>query len=147
MKYGFIRSLIIACAIVACLFVAVGFSVAAPANALDEMHPAVQTVISVQDEVTPALLQQAEILGTAVGIDAAGNPLLSVYVDRDSVNAGAAVTRLPREVRGIAVRAELVDQVRAMGYTGEQTPMIWPTAIVAAARSARSSQSAASSTS
>jgi hypothetical protein len=63
-------------------------------------------------------------LGTAVGVDAVGNPVLSVYVDRDSADAGAAVGRLPREIRGISVRAELVDQVRAMGYTGEQTPPI-----------------------
>lgn len=80
--------------------------------------------MSVQDELTPGLLQRPEILGTAVGMDEAGNPLLSVYVNRDSATAGAAMLTLPREVRGIAVRPELMDEVRAMGYTNKQTPPV-----------------------
>jgi hypothetical protein len=124
MKGRFVRSLCVTGVNITGLFAAVSFCVAAPAGVLDENHPAVRAVISVQDEVTPALLQQPEILGTAVGVDAVGNPVLNVYVDRDSANAGAAITGLPREIRSIAVRAELVDQVRAMGYTWKQTPPI-----------------------
>ncbi|MFN2541574.1 MAG: hypothetical protein ABR514_05305 [Chthoniobacterales bacterium] len=124
MNHRFARVLLFACAIVAGIFLSVGLCAGAPAGVLDEAHPAVRAVIAAQDEVTPGLLQRAEILGTAVGIDADGNPLLSVFVDRDSADAGAAIASLPREVRGIAVRAELVDQVRAMGYTAKQTPPI-----------------------
>src|SRR5438128_508237 len=73
MIYRFARSFWLACAISACVFLAVGLCVAAPPDVLDETHPAVRAVIAVQDEVTPELLQQPEILGTAVGVDAVGN--------------------------------------------------------------------------
>jgi hypothetical protein len=125
MSYRLVRGFWVACVIVACAFLTVGRCVAAPAGVLDETHPAVRAVIGVQNEVTPALMQEREILGTAVGVDTAGNPLLSVFVDRDSPNAGAAIAKLPREVRGVPVRAELVDQIRAMGYTKKQTPPIF----------------------
>jgi hypothetical protein len=50
--------------------------------------------------------------------------LLSVYINRDSAGAGATLASLPREIRGVAVRGELMDEIRAMGYTGKQTPPI-----------------------
>ena len=114
----------LACSLLVFSWLATALCVAAPAGVLDENHPAVRAVMAVQDEVTPGLMQQAEILGTAIGVDTTGNPLLTVYVDRDATNAAAAVTNFPRELRGIAVRAELVDPIRAMGYTWEQTPPI-----------------------
>jgi len=113
----------IACSITSVL-ASLTVCIAAPSDVLDENHPAVRSAIEAQNEITPGLMEQAEILGTAVGADAQGNPVLSVFVDRDSSAAGAAMARLPRAVRGIAVRAELVDQVRAMGYTWKQTPPI-----------------------
>jgi hypothetical protein len=124
MKSRFLSWFCVACVILAGLFIATASVLAAPAGVLDENHPAVQAVISVQNDVTPQLLQRPEILGTAVGVDTSGNPLLSVYIDRDSPNAGATMGSLPREIRGIAVRAELMDQIRAMGYTAKQTPPI-----------------------
>ena len=124
MNDRFIRSFCVVWLIVAGVLVAGNSGLAAPVGDLDETHPAVRAVISVQDEVTPALLRQPEILGTAVGLDALGNPVLSVFIDRDSASAGAAVGSLPREVRGVAVRAELIDEIRAMGYTGRQNPPI-----------------------
>src|SRR5437016_11997479 len=36
---------------------------------IDNSHPAVQAVISVQEEVTTDWMRQPEILGTAVGVD------------------------------------------------------------------------------
>ena len=119
------RSFVFASSLIVFAWLAAGHCVAAPPGVLDENHSAVRAIIAVQDEVTPGLMQQAEILGTAVGVDTAGNPLLSVFVDRDSENAGAAIAKLPREVRGVPVRAELVDQIRAMGYTNKQTPPIF----------------------
>jgi hypothetical protein len=124
MNYRGMRRFWSTCASVASVFLGVGLCVASPADVLDENHPAVRAVIAAQDEVTPGLIQRAEILGTAVGIDTAGNPMLAVYVDRDSPNASAALVSLPREVRGIPVRAELTEQIRAMGYTGKQNPPI-----------------------
>jgi hypothetical protein len=123
MKSRFLGWFCVFCIILAGVFIATASVLAAPA-VLDENHPAVQAVISVQNEVTAQLLQRPEILGTAVGIDTSGNPLLSVYIDRDAANAGATLGSLPREIRGIPIRGELMDQIRAMGYTAKQTPPI-----------------------
>jgi hypothetical protein len=95
------------------------------ADVLDETHAAVRAVISVQDEVTPSLMQQPEILGTAVGIDADSNPVLKVYVNREVADVGQTVRSLPREIRGTPVQVELMDEIRAMGNTWKQAPPIF----------------------
>ena len=56
------------------LFAVSGFTTPA-ADILDETHAAVQAVMAVQEEVTPALMQQPEILGTAISVGPAGNRL------------------------------------------------------------------------
>jgi hypothetical protein len=90
----------------------------------DETHPAIRAVMAVQDEVTPALIQQSEVLGTAVGVDAAGASELTVYVDRNAEKAGEVIRNLPRQFRGVGVQVHLMEQVRAMGNTAAQTPPI-----------------------
>src|ERR1051325_2683708 len=124
MRYRFLRNFAIACAVLVFSLVATRLCVAAPAGVLEKNHPAVQAVISVKNEITPQLLERAEVLGTAVGVDTSGNPLLSVYINRDSPSAGATLASLPREIHGVAVRGELMEEIRAMGYTGKQTPPI-----------------------
>jgi hypothetical protein len=105
---------------------------------LDNDHPAVRAVIAVQNEVTPDLMQQPEILGTAVGLNAGGIPVLTVYVDRDAANAGEVIRGLPRDIRGVGVQVHLTDKFRAMkgkppwaggggggvSHTAKQTPPI-----------------------
>ena len=125
MTYRLLRNFAIACVVLVFSLVATRLCVAARAGVLDENHPAVQAVMSVQNEITSQLLQRPEILGTAVGVDTSGNPLLSVYINRDSAGAGATLASLPREIRGVAVRGELMDEIRAMGYTKKQTPPIF----------------------
>jgi len=93
-------------------------------DVLDESDVRVQTAVTAQDEVTPSLMQRPEILGTAVGLDATGDPILVVYVNRDAAYVEEAVRALPREVRGTPVQVELMDEIRAMGYTAKQTPPI-----------------------
>jgi FG-GAP-like repeat len=95
-----------------------------PAGILDDTYAAVQAVMAVQGEVTPDLMRQPEILGTAIGVDAAGSPVLTVYVDRESSNADRVVRNLPRELSGIGVEAHLTDKFRAMAHTAKQTPPI-----------------------
>ena len=95
-----------------------------PAGVLGDTHAAVQAVMAVQGEVTPDLMRQPEILGTAVGVDAADVPVLTVYVDRDAANAGEVVRNLPRERRGVGVQVQLTDKFRAMAHTAKQTPPI-----------------------
>jgi FG-GAP-like repeat len=96
----------------------------APVGLLNDTHAAVRAVMAVQGEVTPALMRQPEVLGTAVGVDAAGTPLLIVYVDRDAPNAGRVIRNLPREFRGVGVQIHLTDKFRAMAHTARQTPPI-----------------------
>src|SRR5436309_15972494 len=85
-----------------------------PTGLLDDTHAAVRAVMAVQSEVTPDLLQRAEILGTAVGVAATGVPELTVYVDQDADNAGEVIRNLPREYRGVGVQAVLEDEIHAM---------------------------------
>ena len=130
--HRFLRVVFIFLATIALVFLSPGAFAAPPAGVLDETHAAVQAVMSVQSEVTSDLLRQPEILGTAVGIDMAGTPVLTVYVDRDSANAGEVIRNLPREFRGVGVQVHLTDKFRAMrgppgrgvSHTAKQTPPI-----------------------
>ena len=85
-----------------------------PAGVLDTTHANIRAVMAVQQEVTADWMRQPEVLGTAVGLDGAGNVSLLVYVDRDASNAGAVIRSLPREIRGVSVQVELTDKFRAM---------------------------------
>ena len=93
-------------------------------NVIDEADVRVQAVTAAQDEVTPSLMQQPEILGTAVGVSETGDPILMVYVNRDAANAEQAIRNLSGQVRGAPVKVELMDEIRAMGNTARQTPPI-----------------------
>ena len=127
----FFRVVLIFLAAIAFVFLSLGASAAPPAGVLDETHAAVQAVVSVQAEVTSDLMRQPEILGTAVGVDASGTPVLTVYVDRDSANAGEVIRNVPRQFRGVGVQIHLTDKFRAMArppgrvsHTARQTPPI-----------------------
>ena len=91
---------------------------APPPGVLDLSHASVRAVIAVQEQVTPEFMQQPDVLGTAVGVDATGAPALTVYVDRDAANAGTVIQSLPRNVRGVGVHVELTDKFRAMARPG-----------------------------
>jgi hypothetical protein len=125
----FFRVVLILLAAIVFVFLSSGASAAPPTGVLDQTHAAVQAVMSVQAEITSDLMRQPEILGTAVGVDTAGTPALTVYVDRDAARAGEVIRNLPRELRGIGVQVELTDKFRAMagrpgGHTARQTPPI-----------------------
>lgn len=92
-------------------------------DVLEDTDFRVQSVISVQDEITPALMQRPEILGTAVGLDD-GKPVLKIYVNQKAQNLDQTIGDLPREVRGTTVNVELMDEIQAMGNTATQTPPI-----------------------
>jgi hypothetical protein len=91
---------------------------------LDETHPNIRAVMAAQEDVTPALMERPEILGTAIGLDEAGNPALKVFVDRNALGADEAIRNLPQKTGGTPVQVELMDEIRAMGYTQRQTPPI-----------------------
>jgi hypothetical protein len=91
------------------------------ADGPDQRPAAVRAAISVQDEATPSLMQQSEILGTAVGVADDGNPVLKVYVNREATDVGRTIRNLPGQIRGTPVQVELMDEIRAMGNTQQQT--------------------------
>src|SRR5689334_19577882 len=78
-------------------------SAGTPAGLLDLNSSAVRTVISAQQEVTADWMQTPGVLGTAVGLDAAGSPALVVYVDRDDANAGEIARSFPTQTGGVGV--------------------------------------------
>jgi hypothetical protein len=118
----------------ASLALAFGSQAASPPGLLDNTHAAVRAVMAAQQQVTGQWMQQREVLGTAVGLDAAGHPALVVYVDRDADNAAEVARSLPTQVSGTAVRVELTEKFRAMAkpggagggvsHTAKQTPPI-----------------------
>jgi hypothetical protein len=103
---------------------------------LDATHAAVRAAIAVQGAVTSELMRQPEILGTAVGLNDAGEIALVIYVDRDTQGASEAVRSIPARLRGVAVKVELTDKFRALkgkpgsggdgtvSHTAKQTPPI-----------------------
>jgi hypothetical protein len=100
-------------ALILTVFVA-GLVWAGPALAdLDTTHASVKAVMAVQKGVTGPLMSLSEILGTAVGADAAGTPVLVVFVDQDAGGASDVVRAMPPHIRGVAVKIELTDKFRA----------------------------------
>src|SRR6266516_1953982 len=122
----FIGNLFKFSAAIICAILAASTFAAPPTGVLDDTHAAVRAVMAVQSEVTPDLMRQPEILGTAVGVDTAGTPVLTIYVDRDAPNARDVIRNLPREFPGVGVQVQLTDKFRAMSvsHTAKQTPPI-----------------------
>src|SRR5438105_5696303 len=106
--------------------------VALPPGLLDNNHPAVQAVIAVRKSVTDTLMQQPEVLGTAVSANESGTAVIAVYVDRDAAKAGDVIRELPKNVGEIDVQVHLTDKFRSMrgnphsgsSHTARQTPPI-----------------------
>jgi hypothetical protein len=104
-----------------------------PAGILDDTHASVRAVIAVQNQVTPGLMALNGVLGTAVGLDQAGQPALVIFVDR-GIPAAASIVNSPPQIRGTSVRVELTDKFRALAgrggggggvsHTAVQTPPI-----------------------
>ena len=116
------RSVLKACAVLGCAVFPLNAHAAPPVGVLDSSHASVRAVMVVQQEVTVDWMQRAEVLGTAVGVDSAGTPVLNVYIDRDAANAGDVIRSLPSSHRGIGVQIRLTDKFRAMGKPSKGTP-------------------------
>lgn len=128
----FLRALLALTAGVLSGFVSLSTFAAPPAGVLDETHANVRAVMDVQKEVTADWMRQPEVLGTAVGLNAAGNTSLVVYVDQDAKNAGEVIRNLPHNLRGVNVDIQMTDKFRSMAkpggggtsHTAKQTPPI-----------------------
>src|SRR5450759_1233894 len=106
------------------------------AGLLTTDHPNVKAVMSVQKAITPDMMNLPGVLGTAVGLDDAGQTALVIYVDQDSPSRAEIVRALPPQIRGVGVKVELTDKFRAVkgnphggggsgvSHTAKQTPPI-----------------------
>jgi len=75
--------------------------------------PDVQKVAAVQALVTPDLMNQPEILGTAITEGQNGSADLLIFVNSEAENHGEVVRALPPSLRGVAVHAHLTEPFRA----------------------------------
>jgi hypothetical protein len=98
--------------------------------------PEVQTAMAAQNSVTPSLMQQPGILGTAVGLSDDGTTNVTVLVDREAKNGADVTASVPRQIGSVKVQVEVTDKFRAaigsampdqttgMPHTAKQTPPI-----------------------
>ena len=86
-----------------------------PGEILDSNHSSVKPVLALQSAVTPDLMQWPDVLGSAIGVNEAGQPTLVVFVDQNGPSHKDVVLALPPLLRGIPVRSHLTDKIRAFG--------------------------------
>ena len=84
---------------------------------LGKVHPQVQAAMAVQDRHTNALMAKPDVVGTGVGMDPDGKPVLLILTRR------AGVLNLPAMIEGVRTRVDVVGDVRAMGFTGKYRPV------------------------
>jgi hypothetical protein len=78
-------------------------------------HASVKAVMAVQKDLTPDMMKLPGVLGTAVGLNDAGQTALVIYVDRDAPTRADIVRILPPQLRGVGVQVELTEKFRAFG--------------------------------
>jgi len=82
--------------------------------ALSTSHVKIRQLMEIQEAVTPDLMANEDIIGTAIGADDDGQPSLIVYVNLEGRNPAEAVRSTPRTLRGANVTVEVVEPFRAM---------------------------------
>jgi hypothetical protein len=89
-------------------------------------HPQARAVMALQKNVTHDIMNlDPGVLGTAVGIDEAGNADLVVYVDTNSPLRDEIISAFPSEIRGIPVAIEVTPKFIAFSaHTAKQAPPI-----------------------
>jgi hypothetical protein len=131
-----IRSALINTIFGACALLTPFAAFAASNGELSISSPEVQTAITAQNSVTPDLMQQPGILGTAVGLNEDGTTNVTIFVDRETKNVVDVVSSLPTQIANVKVQVEVTDKFRSAvaheplpdgvlaGHTGKQTPPI-----------------------
>jgi hypothetical protein len=92
------------------------------AGLYDSQPEEIRAAIAVQNRHTPELMALAGVIGTGVGVNDAGAPVILVLTDRTEIGG------IPMAVEGIATRTEYVGTVKAMGkpstgYKGTYRPV------------------------
>src|SRR5215831_6154701 len=88
-------------------------------------HPHAQAVVALQKNVTHDLMNLDNgLLGTAVGLNEAGDAVLVVYVDHGSPMRNEIINAFPPDIRGIPGQIEETEKFVAFAHTAKQTPPI-----------------------
>jgi hypothetical protein len=86
------------------------------ALAMDQ--PRVQAVAAVQEAHTAALMSRPDVVGTGIGADAKGNPVLLILTTREGV------PNLPTTIDGVRTRVDVVGEVTPFKpYKGTYRPV------------------------
>lgn len=89
------------------------------AAVLDQHHPRIQVVMTVQDRHTDFLLGQPGVVGTATGLAQSGRPAVLVLIE----SFGAARTAaIPAELDGVPVAVKITGKIKALAKGGTPGP-------------------------
>jgi hypothetical protein len=77
-------------------------------------HPAIASLIQIQNRHTAAVMADPNVVGTAVGLDDAGNPVIKVYLAEAASKADA----LPMTLEGAPVQQVVTGRLVARGGMG-----------------------------
>jgi len=80
------------------------------ATVLDRSHASVRAAIALQEKITPEILKWPDVLGTAVGVNEAGQPDLVVYVESNAISRAEMIQATLLQFLNIPVRTELTDK-------------------------------------
>ena len=87
-----------------------------PATAPAAEPPGLQRAIQVQDRNTPWLMALPDVVGTATGLNAAGNPALKVFIAKGGVRG------IPANLEGVPVVLEVTGEFFALQTTTDRWP-------------------------
>jgi len=92
----------------------------------DLNNPQIKAVMVVQERYTAQLMQDAEVVGTAVGLGDDGQPLIQVFTKTQSL-----VKSVPSTLEGVPLLVQVTGEIRpmkssggAVSHTAKQTPPI-----------------------
>ncbi len=107
------------------------FVFAAQNEPLNIAHQKVREVMAVQEEATPELMAQEDVLGTAVGQFDDGELGIVIYVNLHGRKLAETIGALPSEIKGKGVMVEITEPFRALigkpggvSHTAKQTSPI-----------------------
>ncbi|MCU0646254.1 MAG: hypothetical protein MUC94_18605, partial [bacterium] len=95
---------------------------------LSKAHPQIQATMVIQENNTPDLMKNPEVVGTAVTLTADGKPAIMVMTKTDKLKIGKDI---PEMIDGVPVVIEVTGVIRPMktttppvSHTAKQTPPI-----------------------
>jgi hypothetical protein len=88
-----------------------------PSGVLGMQNAHVQAVAEIQERHTPDLMARPDVVGTGIGADAAGNPIVLILTRR------GGVPNLPATIEGVRTRVDVVGDIVPLGYKGTYRPV------------------------